>query len=231
MRISIDSTRTGRALVIAVIAFNLLAFGVTGIVDVLGRDGGELARQLNVLQEGNVTAWFSATLLLAAAVLLAAVAWAARSRGDRDAVWWWVLAGGFVYLSLDEGAALHETLIGPIGELTDASGFFRYAWIIVAIPVVVILFFVFLGFLRRLPPVTRRWCLISGAVFLSGAIGVEAIGGAVEDVLTFHGAHRIFVSLEELLENLGAALFIATLLRHIARSEAKEAAFATVEVT
>jgi uncharacterized membrane protein YhaH (DUF805 family) len=190
---------------------------VIGAIDVLGRDGGELARQFDVAEEGNLTSWASSLLLLSAALLLAVAARTAKTAGDRDARWWWLLCGVFVYLSLDESASLHELLIEPVGSATDASGLFHQAWIIVAVPVVVVLGLVLLGFLRRLPSTTRRRFLVAGAVFLAGAVGFEALGGAALDAgLTAHGVNRVLVSMEETLENLGAALFIGALLRHLA---------------
>ena len=229
MRISIDAARTGRALLIIVVVVNAVALGVQAVAEVIGRQQGEFARQFDVSEEGNLTAWWSASLLLAAAVMVAFAAWNARARHDPDTKWWWLIAAGFVYLSLDEAAELHETLIEPVGELTDASGFFRYAWIIVAIPVVAILGLLLIGFLRRLPPATRRWFLIAGGVFVVGSIEIEALGSAAIDAgVSFRGANRAFVSLEELLENLGVALFIAALLRHLS---ATETVVATIEIT
>jgi hypothetical protein len=221
MRLTIDARRTGRALMVTVITFNVLAFLVLAATDVLGWKHSELARQFDVAEEGNLTAWFSALLLFGGAVLCAAVATGVRQRGERDAGWWWAMAAGFVYLSLDEAAALHEIVIGPIGRATDASGFLKYAWIIVAVPAVVIVFLIFLGFLRRLPSKTRNAFLIAGAVFLAGAVVVEALGGeAMDSGLVGHGVNRLFVSVEECLENVGAVLFIAAVLRYMAGSTA-----------
>src|SRR5262245_61133283 len=114
MHISIDARKTGRALIVAGVAFNAFAFLVQVAAEALGRDNGELARQFDVSEEGNVTAWASVVLLLVTALIVAAAALEARSRRDPDTKWWWILAGGFLYLSLDEGAALHEILIGPV---------------------------------------------------------------------------------------------------------------------
>ena len=75
-----------------------------------------------------------------------------------------------------------------------------------------------LGFLRRLPRATRDSFLIAGAVFVGGAMGVEALGrrSILDADLAAHGVQRLMVTLEELLENLGVVLFVAAVLRHLA---------------
>jgi drug/metabolite transporter (DMT)-like permease len=191
-------------------------------MEVAGRDDGDLARAFDVTAEGNLATWFSSTLLLLAAVLLAVMASTAHRARDPDARWWWFLAAGFFYLCVDEAASLHEELIRPVGDLTDASGFFRYAWIVVAIPIVAVVGIVLVRFLRRLPPATARAFVIAGGVFVLGAVVVEGLGGAALDGgLDFRGAQRILVTLEETLENLGVALFIGALLRHMATTDAR----------
>jgi uncharacterized membrane protein YhaH (DUF805 family) len=216
MLTSIDTGRVGRVLVAIVLVFNVVAFGVLAAADVLGGEDGELARQFDVAEEGNFTAWFGVTLLLLAVGVLVCASLVARSREDRDTRSWWLLTAGFVYLSLDEAAGLHELLIDPVGDATDASGAFHYAWIVVAIPAMAIAGVMLLGFLRRLPRATRTSFLIAGAVFLGGAVGVEALEGVVLDAdLAAHGVQRLMVTLEELLENLGVVLFVAAVLRHL----------------
>lgn len=221
MHITVHAEKLGRWLVIAMVVFNAAAFAVIGLTKALDR-GEDLARLFDVADEGNITSWVSALLFLGAAVLLAMNAHTAHIEGDRDERSWWLLAAVFTYLSLDEAAAVHELLTEPAGSLTDASGLFRYAWIIVAIPLVAILGIALLGYLRRLPVPTRRAFLVAGAVFLGGAIGLEAIGGAVlEAGITGHGVNRLLVSIEEALENVGIALFIGALLRHMAATGAR----------
>jgi hypothetical protein len=122
----------------------------------------------------------------------------------------------FVYLSLDEAAGLHEILIDPVRSVTHASGPIRFAWVLVAIPLLVILGLLLLGLIRRLPASTRRAFIVSGLIFVAGAVGVEVIGGMIMDAgIEGHGVNRIFVSIEELLENVGAAMFIGALLAHM----------------
>jgi hypothetical protein len=198
------------------VAFNALAFVVLALADAIGRGDSEIARQLDVSEEANIATWFATFLLLLAAGVLVTAALVARAREDPDTRSWWLLAGGFIYLSVDEAAGLHELLIDPVGDVTDASGLLHYAWIIVAIPAIAIVCLLLLGFLRRLPAATRRSFLVAGAIYVGGTVGVEALEGLVlHTALAAHGAQRVMVTMEELLESLGIALFVGAVLRHL----------------
>ena len=74
----------------------------------------------------------------------------------------------------------------------------------------------FWRFVAELPDVTRRPLLVSAALYVGGALGIECLEG--------HYASRfgeanfgfcLFVTVEEFLEMWGAILFIHTFLRHL----------------
>jgi hypothetical protein len=67
-----------------------------------------------------------------------------------------------------------------------------------------------------LPARTRRLFLAAGAIFVAGAIGVEAVSGMQaslhgEQNLTYH----LVITVEELLEMTGIVIFIYALLDYI----------------
>jgi len=69
----------------------------------------------NLNEEGNLPAWFSAIQLYSVAILLFMFFWGKREQGDFS---WGVLLGaaGFLFLSVDEGAKVHER----VGTIIDA---------------------------------------------------------------------------------------------------------------
>ena len=85
---------------------------------------------------------------------------------------------GFVVMAFDEGWSIHETLVNPIRSLLGSSrlGIFYFAWVVPGIAIVLALGLYFLGFLRRLPGLTRRQFILAAALFLGGAIGMELPG-------------------------------------------------------
>jgi len=168
-------------------------------------------RQLfDVDEENNIPTWFSsANLMLTGAMtlLLAAGKWQQR---DRWRLHWMLLGSGFLLLSLDEMAGLHESL----NVVTEAS------WAIYALPLVLVLILVFLRFLNHLPGRTASLFILSGVVFLGGAVGVELYTEPYlyNDALNTL-AYNLWTPVEEGMEMYGVILFQYALLEYMARDK------------
>jgi hypothetical protein len=167
-------------------------------------------------REATVPALFSCSVLLLAACLLGVLARDGARRSDRWRRHWAVLALGFVFLALDEGAGIHEHLNRPIRELLHAPGF-ATAWLVPAVVPVVVLGVLYLPFLRALPRRHAGLFLGSGLLFLFGAVALEAVaGGIIERRGKANFAYQAEVWAEESCEMLGAALFVYALLNYLA---------------
>lgn len=181
---------------------------------------GGLAHALYVDSEQSLPTIFAVLLLLSAAGLLAVVA-ALYCRTDAEDVrYWWTTAVLVLLLTLDEYLSLHEQLIDPMRDLLGASGPFYYAWIVPGAIAVVIVVAVFVPFLGRLPRRLRMRILVSGGLFLSGAIGVEMVGGAIESAAGDRNSYAYIASttVEESLEMVAVVFLIYALLDHLATS-------------
>jgi hypothetical protein len=205
-------------LVIADSVGNVLQF-VYGHDQVFG-----LQRLFDLNREANIPTWYSVCQLLVAAFLLAAIARASSATKDGLAPYWWVLAVGFGYLSLDELAQLHEmtdnrTLTPILGAAhnivgTDAR---TLAWAAISIPLVLVMLAVFRRFLLRLPSATRWRFIIAGALYVGGVVGMELVSNQYHSHHPTTDLAAAFMStLEETLEMSGVATFIYALLAHIA---------------
>ena len=172
---------------------------------------------LNIDAEASIPTWYAQSLLLVAAALIFVVAKAAM----KDKKYWYVLAGMMLFISIDEGASIHELLITPMRELLNiSSGPLYYAWVIVYGLLFVCVGLFFIRFFMRLPRRTRVLFTAALATFLAGALGMEMIGGfVISQALMPWQLYVVIVGVEELLEMLGVALFIYTLLDYIARSK------------
>ena len=166
--------------------------------------------------EANIPSWFSASLLLTAALLLAAIAAAERRIGGERVAQWVTLCVIFLFLSLDETAQLHELSIVPVRQGIGTSGLLYYAWILPAGACVSVFVLAYLRFLTQLPARTRRLLLSAGAVYVGGALGIESISGWQAAA---HGEHNpgyhLIITLEELCEMTGLVLFIYALLDYL----------------
>lgn len=189
-----------------------------------------LRRLFDLGSENNIPTYFSTLQLVTAAVLLGVIA---CHQVSIRSPWRWhfvVLALGFVILSVDEASSLHETLMKPIG-VSVAGDLFYFKWLGPGIVVVALVGLSYLRLLLALPRRLGGLFLISGVVFVAGAVGAEWIGSEMSrDRPDAHAtwSYQIEVMIEEGLEMTGIALFIYALLLYIA--EARIALVARVKL-
>ena len=169
--------------------------------------------------EQNIPTLFSVLLLFFAALLLTAISVLKKKQMDPDASNWAALAFWLLFMAVDEASSIHEKLTTPVrGLLGDGPfGIFYFAWVIPGVAVVCILTLYFLRFHLRLPAKTRTTFLVSSALFISGAIGFELVGGRYAEL---YGSENLTYSMiataEESLEMAGVIVFIYALLDYIA---------------
>jgi hypothetical protein len=103
--------------------------------------------------ETNFPAFYSSLALLFSSLLLFYVAFSHRDV-KRDFVAWLLMALGFLFLSLDEAAMLHEMLAGTARRSLDLSGLLYNAWVIPYGIIMILGGILYLPFLLRLPKPT-----------------------------------------------------------------------------
>jgi hypothetical protein len=122
---------------------------------------------------------------------------------------------------------LHERLTDPLKSMFGTSGIFFFAWIIPYGLAFIIFAVIYLRFLIKLPKKIMLLFILSGAIYISGAIGIEMIGGVQANLHGYHNA--LFSSLytfEESLEMIGSMIFIYTLLSYM-ETESRHATLAS----
>ena len=82
---------------------------------------------------------------------------------------------------------------------------------------VAVLFVVYLPFLYHLPRIFAVLFLLSGAIYVSGAIGLEMISGKYIDDHGRDLIYRLIATVEEAFEMFGAWLFIYSLVKYLTR--------------
>jgi len=166
----------------------------------------------SVNAEETIPTWYATLLLFGAAVLLALIGRAHST----DRRYWLGLAVIFLYLSVDEGAVIHEMLTDPLQAAFDTSGYLEFAWLIAAIPLVLLVGLLYLRFVLRLPGRTRSLFIVAGGLYIGGAVVVEAFSAnryAIGGGVTY--AYLAIASIEECAEMLGVILFIYALLDYM----------------
>jgi hypothetical protein len=196
----------------------LLFLNILGIISKLYFHNGfayGLIPLFNFDAEGNIPALYSSLSLLFASILLSIIG-ISHKRNSSAYLYWYGLAFIFLFLSIDEAMAIHEPLGRIIRGLLHTSGLLYLAWVIPYGIALMIVFIVYLKFLKRLPKNTMILFVVSGTIFVGSAIGFELLGGRY---LELHGSNNLMYSLlytcEEFLEMLGIVIFIYSLLSYI----------------
>jgi uncharacterized BrkB/YihY/UPF0761 family membrane protein len=123
-----------------------------------------------------------------------------------------------LFFSVDDTATLHELLTKPIRKLLGVSGIFFYAWVIPAIIGLFIFMIFFFRFYLRLDIKTKIGFLLAGTLYVTGALGVEMIGGwYYERLVNSNFTYQMITTLEEALELSGLVVFIFVLLDYFDR--------------
>jgi alkylhydroperoxidase/carboxymuconolactone decarboxylase family protein YurZ len=214
-------TRILIVVVICLIVASLIGqFSLYFLPDFPARDA--FAPEFNVDEEGNFPSLYSALTLLLCSILLATIAWVKKIDSARYAAHWKALSFIFLYLSIDEMLSLHERIMEPLRR-AGFSGFLYHAWVVPGAVLLLIFVLAFLKFLFHLPAKTRHWFIVSGAIYVSGALGVELFGGNYADL---HGQenmmYAVLVTIEEFMEMLGIIVFIHTLMSYMNRLGIRE---------
>lgn len=204
-------------LTVITLLLNFLGVIGRGVEYLLGiEETTEIVRLVHVAEEGNLTTWFSAMLLLVSSLLLTLNAKANHTQGMPYVKHWIFLSLIFFLMSLDEAARIHELTIEPLRALFNASGIFHYAWVILAIPLLVGFALIYAKFIRDLPGKSRLLFIIAGIVYVSAAMGVDmVVGYFISSDSTPRLLEPLAITVEELFENLAIVLFIYALLNHI----------------
>lgn len=183
----------------------VLEYGVGTIVQDL--------RQFDLDSENSVPSWWGSVLLLTASCLLYALG--AQARALRDRLWplWAIMAFVFLLLSIDEAASFHEGTIEPLKAAFGFHGALYYAWVVPAIACLAALGVILLPLLRYLPQALFIRFAAYGGIFVFGAVGMEMVGGWLDSHGFRHTPYyALSTSFEEMLELLGASMFVVVLL-------------------
>ena len=128
----------------------------------------------DVDQEKSLATWWATVTLASLGVLTWFVGQSRPKTSFGERLGWWMLAFGFVFLSVDESCMLHERIGGKTAFGVDTP--FEYArWIIVWLPLAAL----FGGFIFwKMWRGSKRTVIgltVGAVVFLAGAVGTEII--------------------------------------------------------
>ena len=170
--------------------------------------------------EDNIPTIYSVVALVFAGVVCFVTWSTSKTLGAKDAIYWFFLGVVMVFLGFDEGATIHETIGSWVKRNYHGEGYFQWLWVVPYGVLTAWFAAAYFPFLMRLPNKTRLGLILSGAIFVGGAIGVEMISAAEYEAAKEAGVrslkYYLLYSLEEFMEMLGIALFIYYVLDYLA---------------
>lgn len=142
-------------------------------------DVGAMRRLFNTAREDGLASWFASTQTLLLGLTLLGLYFVERSRG------YLVLALGFLYVAVDDGAQLHERFSSTFDALTErstlAASFPSYTWHVLFLPAFAALGLYLLVFLwRKLEHGGHRLILVSALACVVLAVGLDFVEGLEE---------------------------------------------------
>ncbi|MBP8973326.1 MAG: hypothetical protein KBH93_05570 [Anaerolineae bacterium] len=191
---------------------------------VLDRDADTtVARLLDLFSinaQESVPTWYSTILFFLAASLLAWIALTTRARNEPHSLYWTGLALAFLYVSMDKGTAIRESASDLLQSIYRASGLFQFVWLILGLSLVIVVGILYGRFWWGLPGRARVLFAIAAAVYVGGAVGIEALSTRqyyLDGGKSFR--YLVISSVEETFEMLGAVAFIYALLDYLHQRE------------
>jgi hypothetical protein len=168
--------------------------------------------------EANLPSFYSSAAILFCAALLWMIGIYKRKERLPFRFHWIGLAIIFSLLGLDEAISLHEEL-GDLTEqleLFDAHGYLYFAWVVPYGIALVLFVFSYLKFVLALPGTTRLLFIVSGVLFVTGAMGIELISANEADLNgTDTILYSVLYTVEELCEMFSIVIFCYALMRYI----------------
>lgn len=218
VRLLVDPTRLWWGLLVAIGLLHVISLVGHVLHKGLGIEDQwviEWIMAFSVDHEQTLPTWFSVGMLAFIGFVAAEIAMAERQAASPLRWHWALISVVFFYISYDELASLHER-VGNFLAARGLGGPFHYAWVVVAAPLALLFAVLMIRLLRSVPRRTAAMMALAGALYVGGALGGEIVTGVGVDAGygpdTLVG--QLLVVGEELLEMLGTALFLVTILRH-----------------
>lgn len=169
-----------------------------------------LVEKFSLEGEGNIPAFFSASLLLFTSVLFLIIGWAKKnSTTPVYANYWLGLGVVFLFLSLDEAAQIHEKLdTDLIWGAYESTGLLAWPWVIIYGGLALLFAASYFKFWMQLPWGFKPHYMAAAVIYVGSALGFEMLE-ALE--YTTHGGYTftyvVLTSVEEMFE-MGAIVYV-----------------------
>ena len=228
MRLYCDFTvRDANKLLFGLILFELCLVLIYAADTLLGSPSWSIKQLFDFDGEGNIPAWFSSVQLSLIGLIFLLRSRQTDSDHFPSPLFLLTVSTGFIFLSADEAASIHEKISGALKHIELMPRFKgdHGIWIFIYALIGLILF------LATFRSLAAMWNRYRHATFMMAiGMGIVVLGGVVMEVISYQflrsGStpllYRVEVTLEEFLEMSGASVTLygaILLLLHESRVE------------
>lgn len=178
--------------------------------------------------EANVPTLYQSLTLILSGCLLMTISFIAARAKENYVFHWKLMSIIFLYLGFDEGAHIHEVVLELFKQSLQGSLWvqnhisIKLLFFLPEILAVTIFALIYLPFLIYLPRRTRWLFILSGAIYVGGALFMDMAGQYFAHT---HGkGNPIYgglATIEEFMEMFGISIFIYALLNYLSRKSPK----------
>ena len=217
MRITIKAKKTAFLFLLAVILLTLLH--CIALVLFFHSDNPKVldfTLWFDVDIESNIPSLYSAAAILVCSLLALLLTYLEQKTDRCNSMYWFGLFLTFLFLAADEAFELHEAAGDIMADYIHATGLLYFPWVVPYIFLTTLFGLLYVRFFLRLPARTARLFIISGAVYFTGAVVFDMLGGREAELHGYDSAiYCLLYTIEELLEMLGVVGIIYTLLSYL----------------
>ena len=227
-RLRFNPQLTARALaaaVVLVVTTGALAnYAVYNLAPHPDHPVADVLKRFDLGHEPSIPAFYSASVMLAAAALLAFLGRVDQSGGPTRRRYWPALSLLLLCLAVDEVVMFHEMATKALDVLQLGGGLY-FSWILPGLACAAIVGLLFRRFLISLGRRTGTLLTLAGVVFIAGALGMELVAGRIFSATATEldalrsVSHVVVQAIEEGLEMAGMAMFLWALVDYARMTE------------
>jgi len=178
-------------------------------------DYWELVGPFDMDSEISIFTWYSATILLfVPAVLLGFVGWVKKREKEKFAWGWFVASGVLLFMSIDDGAMIHERLstlnrVTGLQYVLDGINpyLLAWSWWVIYIPVLLVIAAILFKWFLSLPRRMQVLMVVGAVVAALGQVGMEMISSYATNY-TGEWVGPVWRGMQKFVGRVGLSIFL-----------------------
>jgi hypothetical protein len=189
-------------------------------------DHGAIQRMFNITREDGMASWFAVFQTSMVALTAWIICGLTKLKSGKVQFRWLVVALLFSYMTIDDGAAVHERVGTALSQSAAVAGFPSYAWQVIFVPLFASVgAYIFFSLWRDFGTVQEKVRIFSAFSCFAVAVVLDFFEGMDNAYVYLYNwfewssreIRHYSKSLEEFVEMVGMSIFLVTFLGFIPR--------------